>query len=129
FAISMYPGAPLLSPLLRTRPSEDCFVKSKRSLDVGDGEKVRDGNPVLRRHLIAFLLNLYLAHRMSPNSDRCFCVRRNTSGRAPPPRVRHFRTITNMLCSDRSKEIPGNGAIPVATTYFFGPLPCAQTSL
>src|SRR5271156_5007267 len=42
--------------------AEDRFVKSKRSLDVGDGEKVRDGNPVLRRHLIGFLVNLYLAH-------------------------------------------------------------------
>src|SRR4029077_8937732 len=42
--------------------SEDCFVKSKRSLDVGDGEKVCDGNPILRRHLIGFLLDLYFAH-------------------------------------------------------------------
>jgi hypothetical protein len=60
FAISMYPGAPLLSPLLAT--SEDGFVKSKRSFDVSDSEKVCDGNPVLRRHLIGFLLDLYLAH-------------------------------------------------------------------
>ena len=43
--------------------SEDRFVKSKRSFDVGDGEKVRDGNAVLLRHLIAFLLDLYLVHR------------------------------------------------------------------
>src|SRR5271156_1125700 len=42
--------------------SEDRFVKSKRSLDVGDGEKVCDGKPLLRRHLIGFLLDLYLAH-------------------------------------------------------------------
>src|ERR1700689_446200 len=42
--------------------SEDRFVKSKRSLDVGDGEKVCDGNPILRRHLIGFLLDLYFAH-------------------------------------------------------------------
>src|SRR5271156_1870387 len=42
--------------------SEDRFVKSKRSLDVGDGEKVRDGKPILRRHLIDFLVNFYLAH-------------------------------------------------------------------
>jgi hypothetical protein len=41
--------------------SEDRFVKSKRSLDVGDGEKVCDGKPVLRRHLIDFLFDLYLA--------------------------------------------------------------------
>jgi hypothetical protein len=45
FAIWMYPGAPL-SPLLRNATSEDRFVKSSRSFDVGDGEKVRDGvNP------------------------------------------------------------------------------------
>src|SRR6202453_2821184 len=43
--------------------SEDRFVKSSRSFDVGDGEKVCDGKPVLRRHLIAFLLDLYLVHR------------------------------------------------------------------
>src|SRR6476659_7659588 len=42
--------------------SEDRFVKSKRSLDVGDGEKVCDGNPILRRHLIGFLLDFYFAH-------------------------------------------------------------------
>ena len=42
---------------------EDRFVKSKRSLDVGDGEKVCDAKPILRRHLIAFLLDLYLVHR------------------------------------------------------------------
>ena len=42
--------------------SEDPFVKSKRSLDVGDGEKVCDGKPVLRRHLIAFLSDLCFAH-------------------------------------------------------------------
>src|ERR1700760_4978740 len=42
--------------------SEDRFIKSKRSLDVGDGEKVRNGKPILRRHLIGFLLDLYLVH-------------------------------------------------------------------
>src|ERR1700722_19714945 len=42
--------------------SKDRFVKSKRSLDVGDREKVCDGNPILRRHLIGFLLDLYFAH-------------------------------------------------------------------
>src|SRR5579871_4568190 len=42
--------------------SEHRFVKLKRSFDVGDGEKMRDAKPILRRHLIGFLLNLYLAH-------------------------------------------------------------------
>src|SRR5262249_49848969 len=41
---------------------EDRFVKSSRSFDVGDGEKVCDGKPILRRHLIGFLVDLYLAH-------------------------------------------------------------------
>jgi hypothetical protein len=43
--------------------SEDFFVKSKRSLNVSDGEKVCDGDPLLRWHLIGFLLDLYFAHR------------------------------------------------------------------
>src|SRR6202035_3568915 len=43
--------------------SEDRFVKSSRPFDVGDGEKVGDGKPIRRRHLIAFLLDLYLVHR------------------------------------------------------------------
>src|ERR1700733_4887876 len=38
--------------------AEDRFVKSKRSLDVGDGEKVCDGYPISRRHLIVFQLDL-----------------------------------------------------------------------
>jgi hypothetical protein len=63
FAIWMYPGAPLLSPFAQNATSEDRFVKSSRSFDVGDGEKVCDGKPILRRHLIAFLLDLYLVHR------------------------------------------------------------------
>src|ERR1700719_1559551 len=42
--------------------SEDRFVKPSRSFDAGDGEKVCDGKPILRRHLIAFLLDLYLGH-------------------------------------------------------------------
>src|SRR4029077_17882141 len=42
--------------------SEDRFEPS-RSFDVGDGEKMCDGEPVLRWHLIAFLLDLYLVHR------------------------------------------------------------------
>jgi hypothetical protein len=42
--------------------TEDRFVKSKRSLDIGDGDKVCDGDAVLRRHLIGFWLDLYLVH-------------------------------------------------------------------
>src|SRR6202035_2508683 len=47
--------------------SEDRFVKSSRSFDVRDGEKVCDGKPILRRHLIVFLLDLYLAHGRLPS--------------------------------------------------------------
>src|SRR5271170_2341059 len=58
--------------------TEDRFVKSKRSLDIGDGEKVCDGDAFLRRHLIAFLLDLYLVHRRL--RMWYFSVRPNTSG-------------------------------------------------
>src|ERR1700722_20199662 len=62
---------------------EDRFVKSKRSFDVGDGEKVCDGKPVLRRHLIAFLLDLYLVHRRLQLRIGCFGrVRLHYRGRA-----------------------------------------------
>src|SRR5215469_4150343 len=38
--------------------AKDLFVKSGRSFDIGDNDKVRDGNACLRRHLIAFLSDL-----------------------------------------------------------------------
>ena len=37
-----------------------------------NGEKVCDGKSILRRHLIAFLLDLYLVHRRLSNSDMVF---------------------------------------------------------
>src|ERR1700733_979582 len=43
--------------------SENRFVKSKGSFDVGDAEKECDGKPVLWRHLIAFLFDLYFVHK------------------------------------------------------------------
>jgi hypothetical protein len=50
--------------------AEDRFVKSQRTLDVGNGEKMCDGDAFLRRHLIAFLPNLYFAHeRLSLGND------------------------------------------------------------
>ena len=39
--------------------AEDFFVVASRSLDVGDGEKMRDADPILRGHLIALLIDLY----------------------------------------------------------------------
>src|SRR6478735_4701219 len=46
--------------------AEDRFVKSKRSPDIGDDEKVCDGNPVLWRHLIGLLIDLNFAHGRLP---------------------------------------------------------------
>src|SRR3984885_7763072 len=42
--------------------AEDLFVVASRSLDVGDGEKMRDADPLSWGHLIALLLDLYAAH-------------------------------------------------------------------
>src|ERR1700678_3470636 len=47
--------------------SEDLLVKSSRSFDVRNGEKVRDGKAILRRHLIVFLLDFDLAHGRLPS--------------------------------------------------------------
>ena len=54
--------------------SEDRFVKSSRSFDVRNSEKLGDGKPILRRHLIVFLLDLYLAHGRLPflRSPECW---------------------------------------------------------
>src|SRR5271154_2399166 len=46
--------------------SEDRFVKSSRSFDGGDSEKMGDCQPIPRRHLIGFLLDLCLGHRRLP---------------------------------------------------------------
>src|SRR5208282_1215109 len=42
--------------------AEDLFVVASRSLDVGDGEKMRDADPLSRGHLIALLFDLYRVH-------------------------------------------------------------------
>ena len=62
FAIWMYPGAPSLSPLAQSATAEDRFIEAKRSVDVGDGKKMRHGEPVSRRHLVALLFDLYAVH-------------------------------------------------------------------
>src|SRR4029077_13753655 len=46
--------------------AEDPFAVASRSLDVGDGEKMRDADPLARGHLIALLCDLYGAHLMAP---------------------------------------------------------------
>src|ERR1700720_2445872 len=42
--------------------AEDLFVVVSRTLDVGDGEKMRDTDSLSRGHLIALLPDLYVAH-------------------------------------------------------------------
>src|SRR6202030_3419173 len=42
--------------------AEYFFVVASRSFDVGDGEKVRDADPLSRRHLIALLFDLHGVH-------------------------------------------------------------------
>src|ERR1700688_848343 len=42
--------------------AEDLFVVASGSLDVGDGEKMRDADPLARGHLIALLFDLYRVH-------------------------------------------------------------------
>jgi hypothetical protein len=42
--------------------AENRFVEASRSVDVGDSEKICDGEPVPRRHLIALLSDLYAVH-------------------------------------------------------------------
>src|ERR1700735_2166282 len=39
--------------------AEDLFVVVSRAVDVGDGEKMRDADPLPRGHLIALLFDLY----------------------------------------------------------------------
>src|SRR5271154_6175645 len=39
--------------------AKDLFVVASRSLDVGDSEKMRDGETLPRGHLIAVLFDLY----------------------------------------------------------------------
>src|SRR5580700_9335198 len=41
--------------------AEDLFVVASRSLDVGDGEKMRDADSLSGRHLIALPVHLYAA--------------------------------------------------------------------
>ena len=42
--------------------TEDLFIVASRSLDVGDGEKMRDAHPFSRGHLVGLLFNLYGVH-------------------------------------------------------------------
>src|SRR5262249_3149964 len=49
--------------------AEYFFIVASRSLDVGDGKKMRDSEALLRWHLIAFLLDLYFVHSTLHNAS------------------------------------------------------------
>src|ERR1700720_5037946 len=53
-------------PQAQDASAEDLFVVASRSLNVGDGEKMCDADPLSRGHLIALLLDLYAAHFTTP---------------------------------------------------------------
>jgi hypothetical protein len=57
----MYPGAAAVASA-QNATAEDRFVEASRSVDVGDGEKMRDADPLPRGHLIALLFDLYAVH-------------------------------------------------------------------
>src|SRR5262249_29737005 len=62
--------------------SEDRFVKSKRSLDVGDGEEMCDGKSLTRRHLVCLILDLYFIHGRLQFGCGTFSKARRASGSA-----------------------------------------------
>src|SRR5580700_6423809 len=56
------PGRAAAVASAQNATAEDRFIEASRSFDVGDGEKVRDGEPFARGHLIALLFDLYRVH-------------------------------------------------------------------
>jgi hypothetical protein len=59
FAIRMCPDAALAVASAQNAAAEDLFIEISRSVDVSDGDKKCDGEPVPGRHLIALLPDLY----------------------------------------------------------------------
>src|SRR5580704_14422089 len=49
-------------PPAQDATAEDRLVEAKRSIDIGDGEKMRDGEPVSRGHFIALLFDFHAVH-------------------------------------------------------------------
>src|ERR1700722_16474567 len=49
-------------PPAQNATAEDRFVEAKRSVDIGDGEKMRDGEPVSGGHLIVLLFDVCAVH-------------------------------------------------------------------
>src|ERR1700688_2193622 len=56
------PGPALAVAAAQNAAAEDLFIEIIRSIDVGDGNKECDGEPVARGHLIALLFDLYAVH-------------------------------------------------------------------
>src|SRR5262245_25276351 len=54
--------------------AEHLLVVTKRPIDIGHGEKMRDADPLLRRHLIVLLFDVYRVHWYSPFSIRRSCT-------------------------------------------------------
>lgn len=51
--------------------AENLFILAGRSLDVADGEKMRDADSLSRRHLVALLFYLYAVHSRLQSSSGC----------------------------------------------------------
>src|SRR5580692_3509699 len=56
------PRRPVAVAPAQNAAAKDRLIEARRSLDVGDGEKIRHGEPVPRGHLIAVLVDSYAAH-------------------------------------------------------------------
>src|SRR4029079_5477714 len=72
--------------------AEYFFIVASRSLDVGDGEKMCDSEALLRWHLIAFLLDLYLVHSTPHNAFGHVQTSVTAAACGDEPRSRQSRT-------------------------------------
>jgi hypothetical protein len=52
------PGRTLAVASAQNATAEDLFIEISGSIDVGDGDKKRDGEPVAGGHLVALLFDL-----------------------------------------------------------------------
>src|SRR5580693_6400496 len=75
------PGRTLAVASAQNAAAENLFIEISRSIDVGDRNKERDGEPVARGHLIAFLFDLN-AHGEPQFRLAVFIIREETSASA-----------------------------------------------
>src|SRR5579871_2491444 len=76
-------------------------MEASRAVDVGDGQKMRDTEPLARWHLIGLLFDLYASHRNAP---------RPTGAIGRPhyselPAISDLRKLLN-----RNRELPDGNA-------------------